>query len=254
MKILFAFLAYSYAQFQVEHATLTMSRYVSDALPLILQNSNIYDVNITKIENHGCWCSKLGQDSAHFRGGKSKDNYDSLCKTWFKTRNCMARRDNMCSQVVFDHYQINLKSEVSLRKRSVPSVSLYDNVEQHCGQVMAMDDGNEKDCILNICKVDYVALSQLIEMYDDALVGEAGEECKSQEDSEDDDDSGRGDNDESDEEKYKKECMISETWPYVVLETDDNDHLFRSRFFRKKRNVGGVRGNFRLAKRYSKQK
>lgn len=279
MKIIFLVLANCFAQFNVESADpnqpsvnplpVTITRFVSDALPAILQNTDVYHVNLTKIENHGCWCSKLGQDTKSFNGGKAIDDYDNLCKSWFQTRNCVSRETLICNSAGFEEYQINLKTEVHFNafrsgdplQRS--NVALYDNVDEHCAPVMAMADDGQKACMVSVCRTDYVALSQLINLYDDTSVGGTGE-CKSPDsNSEDVDDNeedesaggvgqgqgtGNGGGSNGTEGSTKIECTAIESWPYVDMPNHNHG-------FRKKRDSSYARGprKFRLAQNYGQK-
>ena len=58
--------------------------------PIKTDNRNFY----SNLINHGCWCSMLNIDdpkSPKNTGGRAVDKLDLICKSWFKSRECIEK-------------------------------------------------------------------------------------------------------------------------------------------------------------------
>ena len=78
---------------------------ISDTLERIKNYTTAYDhVDIEKINNYGCWCQKIGGGDSI--GGNAVDEFDEICKQWYKKRHCLKLEGGSCrgAKVLKNYY------------------------------------------------------------------------------------------------------------------------------------------------------
>ena len=79
--------------------------FITDVIEIMKNHTTAYDhVDIEKINNYGCWCQKFG--SGESIGGKSVDEFDEICKDWYKKRRCLKLVGGSCkgAKVLKNYY------------------------------------------------------------------------------------------------------------------------------------------------------
>ena len=110
------------------------------------------------LRNHGCWCPRLLRYST--ARGTSVNSVDDLCRDWLTLRQEIAKKE--CKQVYSHHdfmYKVDLKSENG-------ATELHPTADEHCAPIINMGISQLKRCLLILCRVDYVHLSEILQSYD----------------------------------------------------------------------------------------
>jgi len=209
-----------------------MTKFMPDILPLIMAVTTGYNhIDVAKIESYGCWCVKLGSGQKRF-GGKPADDFDEICKQWYRLRHCLVLEGGTCQNTkALDNYWVEIP-----RDASGVTNTLSNEVDTHCFPMSQYPDEDQKNCILNVCRVDYIHAKMLLEKYDEMDIGSRpAATCES------------GDR-ENDNDRRHNTCEVTDVYPFVkLIREDDNDN-------RDKREIDTLVENYRLAAIYGNQK
>jgi len=185
------------------------TKFIPDVLPLLLQHTAAYShVDIDKISNYGCWCSKLGSGRDRF-GGRPSDDFDEICKRWFRLRHCLVLEGGTCRDTkALESYYVEIPKDAN-----GVATTLSDDVHFHCYPTALWNDEIQRNCILNICRVDYIHAKMLLEKYVELDIGsQPVAVCESG------DRTGEGNG-------RHNTCQVTDVYPFVEListETDEN--------------------------------
>lgn len=205
-----------------------ITKFIPDVLPLILEFTTSYwNIDYNKLSNYGCWCSKLANGRERF-GGRAVDDFDEICKKWFRLRHCLNLEGGTCL------YTRTLESYyVHLPKDTHGITKLSDDVDFHCFPTAQYPNEDQKNCILNICRVDYIHANMLLEKYVEMEIGNNPiKRCETG----DRDDNGNG---------RHNTCEVTDVYPFVklILVNDSNDSRF-------KRGINSNNNSHRLAAKF----
>jgi len=198
-----------------------ITKYIPDVIPLLVAAVPGYaTVDYEKIASYGCWCGKLNAGRDRY-GGPALDDFDEICKRWFRLRHCLVLEGGTCRTVkALDSYYVD-----------IPNGVLSDDADFHCHPTSLLNDEAQKSCILNICRVDYIYAKELLEKYVELGIGSRDPlVCDN------------GDRNKTDQQRHNT-CEVTDSFPYVSLLTNSglgNDIVRRS--------VNDVRREKRMSK------
>lgn len=153
-----ALAGYVKAQSVVETFTYNIAQAEDFSPEAILQIHLNDTVLVDEVFNHGCFCSKIYQwNDKNVRGGHvSSDDFDEICKNWFRCRECNDKHiGGSCKDGGYDPHTNSLEYE------------LVQNVMDD-GSVMYDCSGNSDACAEDTCIIDVEYIKQMGD-YLDAL-------------------------------------------------------------------------------------
>jgi len=74
----------------------TFKNDITQILPSLRQ---FKDFDLSTIESHGCWCSKLKHGEDHNKGTRPIELYDVFCRHWYKARKCLSLLQIVSGQI-----------------------------------------------------------------------------------------------------------------------------------------------------------
>jgi len=160
MKLIITFLGLANAKFfnenkflgqQMEKLELDVPFEFKSAVKLLLSHYSPI-IDFPKLENHGCWCSKMNPENLHFIGDPV-DELDKACKDWIHARNCL-NQEGSCKHTSKAFYQ---------------SIHRYFSYTKYLGKgewqfqmsprMSCVHTGNH--CRTNTCKIDVHFLTEI---------------------------------------------------------------------------------------------
>ena len=130
------------------------TRFIPDFLSTLIASTTEYDhVDIEKIQDYGCWCRRLAAKDTGNIGGRAMDEFDELCKTWYRNRHCLELAGGTCKPVKqLSNYYVKLNG-----------TKLSTSYDDHCKPTEEnIDDPETLACNLNACRIDYLQIEILI--------------------------------------------------------------------------------------------
>lgn len=103
-------------------------------------------VDLTKLENHGCWCSRILGVNPDFRG-EAVDDLDRLCKQWSVTRRCNRLKGGSCYHTP-DEYTTNPFN------KEVYTLLSSGNSEDFTSYTCNTAENLAESCFLDSCHID----------------------------------------------------------------------------------------------------
>ena len=175
-----------------------ITKYIPDVIPLLVAALPEYaSIDYDRIASYGCWCGKLnaGRDRL---GGPALNDFDEICKRWFRLRHCLVLEGGTCRTVkALDSYYVDL-----------PNGQFSDDADFHCHPTSLLEDETQKSCILNICRVDYIYAKELLEKYIEMDIGSGSVPVCD-----------HGDRNRTDHQRHNT-CEVVDEYPYVSLLSD----------------------------------
>ena len=112
-----------------------------------------------KIQNHGCWCSRLAY--ADYSGGKPIDHLDSLCKNWAQSRRCLKLRGigGSCYHQESSNYEI--MKELHADESCVLSKDMNKKERTTKVHFSCLNGSNPLPCQQDQCLVDLKYLTEI---------------------------------------------------------------------------------------------
>lgn len=154
----------------VEIVDITQNR--KSAINEILEEF-LSDINIQKISNHGCWCSKITGLNPDF-AGKAVDNLDYLCKEWSMSRRCNTLKGGSCpkNKVAQDSMIPNsliYDDNYTVKKITAQALSVFNNQDTQAFSEYTCDttENNNSNCLSDSCKIDVKYAYEISQMLED---------------------------------------------------------------------------------------
>jgi len=185
------------------------TRFIPDFLSTLIASTTEYDhVDIDKIQNYGCWCRRLSAKDSVNIGGRSMDEFDELCKTWYRNRHCLELPGGTCKPVKqLLNYYVKLNG-----------TGLSNSYVDHCMPTEEnIDDPDSLGCNLMACRIDYLHAFNLMKKYDEMDIGNNPVQCE------------RSDQ-KIKQEDFTRKCAMLDAPPFVVCEKEGDSGIWEFDF------------------------
>ena len=166
MKLFISFLGLANAKFfneekflehQKEKLELDVPFEFKSATKLLLSHYSPI-IDFQKLQNHGCWCSKMNPENPHFLG-EPVDELDKACKDWIHARQCLSQEGN-CKHAYKAFYQSYHRYFSYTKYLGRGEWEFQMSPRMNCAHT-----GNH--CRVNTCKVDAHFLAEVFELSKD---------------------------------------------------------------------------------------